>query len=117
MKAIRNTFAAFALAATASLTASAQTRPAAQQTPAPRPAATQPAQSQPTGAVGEGKIAVIDTSAFSDEKQGIKRLVAAWQTLDREFKPRRDEVQQLQARYDALVKEVNDTKSVADQKA
>ena len=116
MKAIRNTFAAFALAAFVSLTVSAQTRPAPQQTPAaPRPSA--PAPSPGTAAIGEGKFAIIDTDAFSDPKQGIQRLVAAFQVVEREFKPRRDEVQQLQTRYDALVKEINDTKSVADQKA
>ncbi|HYY95342.1 MAG TPA: OmpH family outer membrane protein, partial [Pyrinomonadaceae bacterium] len=53
----------------------------------------------------------------ADQNQGIKRLVAAWQALDREFKPRRDEVQQLQTRYDALVKEISETQKVADQKA
>lgn len=119
MKAIRNTFAAFALAAFAALTASAQTQPAPRQTPAPRPSApaTQTPAPQGTAAIAEGKFAIIDTDAFSDPKQGIQRLVAAFQVVEREFKPRRDEVQQLQTRYDALVKEINDTKSVADQKA
>lgn len=109
MKAIRNTFFAAAFAATAALTASAQTQPAA-----PRPSA--PA---PGGAVtvAEGKFAIIDTEAFGDQKDGIKRLVAAFQTVEREFKPRRDEIQTLRTRYDTLVKEVNDTKAVADQKA
>ena len=102
MKAIRTTFFAAAFAATAALTASAQTQPAA------RPAA-------PAGAVtvAEGKFAIIDTEAFGDQKEGIKRLVAAFQTVEREFKPRRDEIQGLRTRYDALVKEVNDTRAVA----
>src|SRR5438045_2004985 len=117
MKAIRNTFAAFALAAFAALTASAQTQPAGRQTPAPRPAAPATQPSQGTAAIAEGKFAIIDTDAFSDPKQGIQRLVAAFQVVEREFKPRRDEVQQLQTRYDQLVKEVNDTKSVADRTA
>lgn len=107
MKAIRNTIVAAALAAFAALTASAQT-------PAQRPAAS-PAPAQ-GGAIAEGRFAVIDTDAFADQKDGIKRLVVAYQTLDREFKPRRDEVQQLQTRYDALVKEISDTQKVADQK-
>jgi Skp family chaperone for outer membrane proteins len=116
MKAIRNTFFAAAFAATAALTASAQT------TPASRPAA--PAQPRPTApaaggavTVAEGKFAIIDTEAFGDAKEGIQRLVAAFQTVEREFKPRRDDIQSLKTRYDALVKEVNDTKAVADQKA
>jgi Skp family chaperone for outer membrane proteins len=107
MKAIRNTFFAAAFAATAALTASAQTQPAA-----PRPTA-------PAGAVtvAEGKFAIIDTEAFGDQKEGIKRLVAAFQAVEREFKPRRDEIQTLRTRYDTLVKQANDTKSVADQKS
>ena len=116
MKAIRTTFFAAALAATAALTASAQTQPAARpaspavQTPRPAPSAT-------GTAIAEGKFAIIDTEAFGDQKDGIKRLVAAFQTVEREFKPRRDEIQGLRTRYEALVKEINDTKSVADPKA
>ena len=104
MKAIRTTFFAAAIAATAALTASAQTAPAA------RPAA--PAAGGAV-TVAEGKFAIIDTEAFGDQKEGIKRLVAAFQTVEREFKPRRDEITNLKTRYDALVKEVNDTKAVA----
>jgi Skp family chaperone for outer membrane proteins len=109
MKAIRNVIAAAAVAAFAALSASAQTTQ-----PARQPAAPAPAQG---AAIAEGKFAVIDTDAFSDPKNGIKRLVAAFQTVEREFKPRRDEVQQLQARYEALAKEIDATKNVADQKA
>jgi Skp family chaperone for outer membrane proteins len=113
MKAIRTTFFAAALAATAAVTASAQTQPGTRPAPAqPRPTAAAPA----TGGaitVAEGKFAIIDTEAFGDTKEGIKRLVVAYQTVEREFKPRRDEVQALRTRYDALVKEVNDTKAVA----
>ena len=106
MKAIRTTFFAAAFAATAALTASAQTQPAA------RPAA--PAAAPSTGAaIAEGKFAIIDTEAFGDTKEGIQRLVAAFQTVEREFKPRRDEIQTLKTRYDALVKEINDTQKVA----
>ena len=108
MKAIRTTFFAAAIAATAALTASAQT-PAQ-----PRPSAPAPS----TGAViAEGKFAIIDTGAFGDQKEGIKRLVAAFQTVEREFKPRRDDITSLRTRYDALVKDIDATKAVADQKA
>jgi Skp family chaperone for outer membrane proteins len=116
MKAIRNTFFATALAAFAALNASAQTQPAGRPAPAqPRPAVTAPAQGGAT--IAEGKFAIVDTDAFNDPKDGIQRLVVAFQAVEREFKPRRDEIQQLKNRYDALVKEINDTKSVADQKA
>src|ERR1044071_7747845 len=108
MKAIRTTFFAAAFAAMAALTASAQT-PAQ-----PRPSAPAPS----TGAViAEGKFAIIDTEAFGDQKDGIKRLVAAFQTVEREFKPRRDDIQGLRTRYDALVRDIDATKAVSDPKA
>jgi Skp family chaperone for outer membrane proteins len=108
MKVIRHIFAAAALAAAAAVAASAQTQPA------PRPAPAGPA----TGAtIAEGKFAVIDTDAFTDQKQGIQRLVAAFQQVEREFAPRRAELQQLQTRYEGLAKQIQDTQKVADQKA
>jgi Skp family chaperone for outer membrane proteins len=106
MKAIRKTFVAAAFAAFAALTASAQTAPAT------RPAAS-PAPQGGSAAIAEGKFAIIDTDAFNDQQNGIKRLVAAFQTVEREFKPRRDEIQGLKTRYDALVKEIQDTQKVA----
>jgi Skp family chaperone for outer membrane proteins len=108
MKVIRHTLAAAALAAFAAVSGVAQTQPA------PRPAPAGPA----TGAtIAEGKFAVIDTDAFTDQKQGIQRLVAAFQQVEREFAPRRAELQQLQTRYEGLAKQIQDTQKVADQKA
>jgi Skp family chaperone for outer membrane proteins len=110
---IRNTFFAAAFAALASVAASAQTQPASRPA-SPGVQQTRPPASAPSsGALAEGKFAIIDTEAFGDPKEGIQRLVAAFQTVEREFKPRRDEIQTLRTRYDALVKEVNDTKAVA----
>jgi Skp family chaperone for outer membrane proteins len=60
------------------------------------------------------KVGVVDSSAFSDPKTGIKRLINASKSLDTQFKPLRDEVTALQVRYDALVKEITSTGSVAD---
>ena len=119
MRVIRITFVA-AFAAFAALTANAQaTRPAA--TPAPRPAAPAPQQPATPGGtaaqIAEGKFAVIDTDAFADPKQGIQRLVAAFQTVEREFKPRRDEIQNLKTRYDGIVKQAQDTQKVASQES
>lgn len=116
MKAIGKTLFAAALAAVAAATAGAQTQPAAGRPAAP--AAQQPARpaAGPVN-VPDGKIAIIDSDAFSDQKAGIQRLVAAFQTVEREFKPRRDELQTMRTRYDALVKQANDTKAVADQKS
>jgi Skp family chaperone for outer membrane proteins len=107
MKVIRTIAFAAAFAAFAAAGASAQTAPAAG---AQRPAA--PA----AGAnVPDGKVAIIDTEAFGDPKSGIARLVSAFNTVDREFKPRRDAIAGLRSKYDNLVKQINDQKSVASQ--
>lgn len=118
MKAIRYTVAAAALAVFAAVGVNAQapagTRPATPAPATPRPAA--PAAGGQT-AIAEGKFAVVDTDAFQDPKEGIARLVNAAATVDREFKPRRDEITQLQTRYEALGKQIQDTQKVADPKA
>lgn len=113
MKVIRTIAAAAALAAFAALSVSAQTTPAR---PAPA-AGGAPAAANNGGVVPDGKVAIIDTDAFADPKSGIARLVAAFNTVEREFKPRRDEIQTLKTRYDALVKQAQDTKTVADPKS
>src|SRR4051812_22750864 len=119
MKAIRNTLAAAALLTFAALGANAQA-PAGGRAATPAPAAQRPS-APAAGAQGttiaEGKFAVVDTDLFQDPKDGIARLVSAAATVDREFKPKRDEIQQLQARYDGLAKQIQDTQKVADQKA
>lgn len=104
MNSIRKTFFAAALLAFAAVTAAAQTAPAT------RPAAPQ---GGAAAAIAEGKFAIIDTDAFNDQTNGIKRLVAAFQTVEREFKPRRDEIQTLRTRFEALAKEIESTKAVA----
>jgi Skp family chaperone for outer membrane proteins len=64
----------------------------------------------------EGKVAVIDSSAFADEQTGIRRIVEALRRIEGEFTPRSKELEQMRARYDQLVKEINDTKGApADQ--
>jgi outer membrane protein len=112
MKLFRITAATFVLVAVLTLSANAQqpagtTRPA---TPAPATASA----ARPTG---DAKIAVIQTEFFSDEKGGIARFVAAMKSVDREFAPRRTDIQGKQQRYNVLVKEINDTKAIADQAA
>lgn len=106
MRVIRTTIAAALFAASAATAAVAQA-------PAARPAAP-PASS---AAVAEGKFAIVDTEAFGDQTKGIQKLVAAFQVVEREFKPRRDKITGLRTRYDGIVKQINDTQKVADQKA
>lgn len=48
------------------------------------------------------KVGVINSEMFSSATGGITRLVNALRTLETEFKPRRDEITQLVARFNAL---------------
>jgi len=63
-------------------------------------AAQQPRPGTQTGSASSGnvpdtKIALIDSSAFSDEKQGIVRLVNAIKSVNAEFQPRKAELETL----------------------
>jgi len=121
MRTIRTTIAAALFVAAAATAAVAQApaagRPATPARPTPAAAGAATSQTGTAAAIAEGKFAIVDTDAFTDPAQGIKRLVAAFQTVEREFKPRRDEIQALKARYDAIVKQGNDTAKLADQKS
>ena len=93
-----------AIAATAQTTRPAQTArptptPLAQPRPTPAPAANTP--------VPQSKIALIDTTAFGDEKNGIYRYIDATKTVAAEFKPRTDEMQALETRLNSLASEID----------
>jgi Skp family chaperone for outer membrane proteins len=64
--------------------------------------------------IGPTKVAVIDTRVFTSSKAGITRLVKALNTLETEFRPRRDELESLKVKYDQLVKEINSPPPGAD---
>jgi Skp family chaperone for outer membrane proteins len=57
-------------------------------------------------AVPPSRIAVIDTSTFSDEKAGIFRVIDAAATLRNEFRPREQELQTTQTRINTLVEDI-----------
>ncbi len=61
-----------------------------------------PAFAQTTGI----KVAVIDTSAFADEKQGITKFVNAFKQLNGEFKQSGDSLSQMQQRGQTLAQEI-----------
>jgi len=103
-------FAAVALLTAAAFCVSAQQKPA---TPASQPAAAPPQ----TVAIPDSKIAVIFSNDLLDEKTGIARFVTLAGTLNREFQPRRNELQALQTKINALSKEIDDTQNVADPNA
>ncbi|HEY0004665.1 MAG TPA: OmpH family outer membrane protein [Pyrinomonadaceae bacterium] len=107
MKNYRLIVAAAFLVAVTALPAFAQgTRPAA------------PAQGgAPSAAnVPDSKIALVNTDAFGDEKQGITRLVNAVKGVEREFQPRKTELQGLQTRIQTLTDQISKTTTVADPK-
>ncbi|HJU53764.1 MAG TPA: OmpH family outer membrane protein [Pyrinomonadaceae bacterium] len=101
MRNLRIFAAALMLAAILAVSASAQTRPAGG---APAAAATPAATASAN--VPESKIAYIDTGAFADEKAGITRYVNVMKTLEREFKPRQDELTTMQTRIKAIADEI-----------
>jgi Skp family chaperone for outer membrane proteins len=72
-------------------------------TPVPRPAATAAATNAP---VPDSRIALIDTSMFGDEKNGIWRYVDAAKSVQAEFKSRTDDLQSIQNRLNALATEI-----------
>ena len=81
----------------------------AQQKPTTTPAAPAPQ----SVAIPDSKVAVIYSDAFLDEKSGIARFNTLMGTLNREFEPRRSELQALQTRISTLAKEIDDTQNVA----
>ena len=76
------------------------------------PAAARPTAPQ-TAASGETKFAVVYTEQFLDPKGGINRLISANASLEREFKPRGDELQTMQQNLNTIAKKIQDTGAVA----
>jgi Skp family chaperone for outer membrane proteins len=101
--------AAVAFVAAISASVLAQTRPAG--TPA-----TSAAPAQTTANVPDSKIALVDTDAFLDEKQGITKLVTAAKAVEAEFQPRRTELQNLQEQIDKATADLQKVQAVQDPK-
>ena len=85
---------------------------------------TQPA--RPTGttttapaaavSVPDSKVALIDSSAFADEKQGIVKFVAALKKVNAEFQPRQTELQGLQQQIEKATTDLQKAAPVQDAK-
>jgi len=71
----------------------------------PKPAA-QPTAPPTSATLPESKIALINTDAFLDEKQGIARLTAAAKKVETAFESTRKDLQQLQQRMQQLQDEI-----------
>lgn len=117
-------FAALILVAMMGISVIAQTRPLTTPpkpaatptpTPAPRPAVTPVAGN---AAVPDSRIALIDTGMFGDEKNGIFLYVDAAKKVELEFRPRTNELQNLENRLNALAAEIKTLRQAAlvDQK-
>lgn len=104
MKVFRMILAAIALA-TFAILAHTQTRPAANPAaPATRPAA----------AAAPANISVIDSSAFSDEKAGIARVMSAMKALETKFQPLRTELRGMRERLNTMRADIEKKRSIQD---
>lgn len=104
MKRIFLTTTCLALLVIASISGSAQTRPAASPKPA-KPAAPQPTPGAKP-AVPDTRIAVVDTSVFQSDRGGITRYLNAVKSVQREFQPKQAELTNLQNRIKAIADEI-----------
>jgi outer membrane protein len=102
-----------AIAAVAFFAAVCVSQVAAQQ---PRPGTQAPAVPATSASVPDSKIALIDTSAFTDEKQGIVRLVSAIKRVNTEFQPRQTELQTLQQQIEKATSDYNKVAPMQDPK-
>jgi Skp family chaperone for outer membrane proteins len=89
--------------AIAAISSAAQTPPRPTATATPRPAVPTPVTNV---AVPDTKIAFIDTTAFGDEKTGIKRFVNAIKTVQLQFQPATAELLNLQNRIKTIADEI-----------
>ena len=117
MKVIRATAAVAFFVALTTVSVFAQTRPGAGAPTQPRPTAT-PATAPAAGAVSvpDSKVALIDSSAFADEKQGIAKFVSALKRVNAEFQPRQTELQTLQQQIEKATSDLQKAAPVQDAK-
>src|SRR5688500_6213452 len=102
MKVFRIIVAAAAFAAFTIL-AQTQTRPGTPGTsPQARPAA------------GPANIAVIDSSAFSDDKNGIARVMAAMKQMETKFQPLRNELRGMRERLNTMRSDLQKKQAIQD---
>jgi Skp family chaperone for outer membrane proteins len=92
----------------------AQPRPGTAQRPATQtPTTTAPAIS---ANIPDSKVALIDSSAFADEKQGILKFVSAVKRVNAEFQPRYTDLQTLQSQIQKAEADLAKAAPVQDQK-
>lgn len=105
MKKLSLIAAAFVIVIGASASALAQTRPATPPPSTPSPATSQPTPAAPA-AVPAAKIALVDTTVFSDEKAGIKRYLNAVKSVQQAFDAKNTELRNLNSQIKAIADEI-----------
>lgn len=71
-------------------------------------------QTRPAGA--PANVAIIDSSAFSDEKNGIARVMAAMQQIEAKFTPLRTELRGMRERLNTMRTDIEKKRMVQDAK-
>ena len=69
-------------------------------------------QTRPAGA--PANIAVIDSSAFSDEKAGITRVMSAMQQIEAKFTPLRTELRNMRERLNTMRADIQKKRAIQD---
>jgi Skp family chaperone for outer membrane proteins len=67
-------------------------------------------------ATGPPNIAIIDSSAFSDEKQGIARVMTAMRQLEAKFQPLRSELRTMRERLNTMRADLQKKQAIQDAK-
>jgi Skp family chaperone for outer membrane proteins len=74
------------------------------------------AQTQTRPAAAPTNVAIIDSSAFSDEKAGIARVMAAMQQIEAKFQPLRTEIRGMRDRLNTMRSDIQKKRPVQDAK-
>ena len=74
------------------------------------------AQTQTRPAAPTANVAIIDSSAFSDEKAGIGRVMAAMQQIETKFQPLRAEIRGMRERLNTMRADIQKKRPVQDPK-
>jgi Skp family chaperone for outer membrane proteins len=74
------------------------------------------AQTQTRPAPAPTNVAIIDSSAFSDDKVGIARVMAAMQQIEAKFQPLRTEIRGMRDRLSTMRADIQKKRQVQDPK-
>lgn len=74
------------------------------------------AQTQTRPAATPANIAIIDSSAFSDEKNGIARVMASMQQIEAKFQPLRTEIRGMRERLSTMRADLQKKRLIQDAK-